>query len=780
MNLRRLIYLSRIELPNPRSHSIQMMRTCHAIAQTGVGVDFFVRAEEPVDREPVFDYYGLEPLDNFTLRTLRPREWEHAAFVRKIVAIARRCGHGTALYTRDYHIARRLIRLRPFLRLPVFVETHMLDGFFDREYVPQWVAEVSAGREPDPRSTQWFSLVDSCYRRADGVVSLLGSTYRILRQRYESTPVIAAWHGTDPDPQPAYEPEGRRGVYYIGNLYDYYQPETLVEAMRHVPGHELMIVGGNDPHDVARTRRATEQAGVADRVRFLGHVAPTRVREFYRRCRVVVTLFAGQKVAEYLSRGLPVVAPDLPIIPEILRDGETCALFAPGSSRSLAEALRRVLEEPQEARRLARGAYQESLRHTWPQRARQITEFVSGCMASAGGRPKVAVRPRAGRQEPPRLRRLIYVSRIALPNNHAHSIQMMRTCHAIASQGVEVDFYVRGTAPPSVQEVLDHYGLEPLEGFRIHWLAPRRWEGAGFLYSALRQVRAGGSGTAIYTRDYHLARRFIRLRPLMRMPVVVETHKRDAYYEMGYKLDGDGATGRAALDPERRSDRHQLIDYAYRHADGIVAAWADTYRLIAERYPATPVQRIWFDTVPLPRLTYDPAERHGIYYVGNLYPRYRPSVLVEALSRIEDEKLYIVGGNEPEHVAQVRRLAAQRGVADRIHLEGYVLPGRIQSLFDQFRVAVALLPGLKIAEYFSHGLPIVAPDIPVARDLLRDGETCLLFEPGDADSLASAIRRILEDPALARRLATGALQEARRHARPDRARRIIRFIESLL
>ena len=41
-----------------------MMRTCHAIAQAGVGVDFFVRADEPVDRDAVFEYYGLEPLDN--------------------------------------------------------------------------------------------------------------------------------------------------------------------------------------------------------------------------------------------------------------------------------------------------------------------------------------------------------------------------------------------------------------------------------------------------------------------------------------------------------------------------------------------------------------------------------------------------------------------------------------------------------------------------------------------------------------------------------------------
>jgi len=781
VSLRRLIYLSRIELPNQQSHSIQMMRTCHAIAQTGVLVDFFVRGEEPADPDVVFDYYGLRPLDNFTLRTLRPDQWEHLAFVRKMVGIARRCGRATALYTRDYHLARRLIRLRPILRVPVFLETHMLDGFYDREYVPQWVADVSSGRTPDPRATEWFRLVDACYRGADGAVSLLGSTREALREHYPATPAIQAWHGTNPEKTAGYEPEARQGIYYIGNLYEYYRAETLVEAMRLLPGQELFIVGGNDARDVARTKRCAAQAGVASRVHFLGHVAPTQVREFYRHCRVVVTLFSGQKVAEYLSRGLPIVAPDLPIIGEILRDGQTCLLFRTGSPESLAAALRRALEDSELARTLARGAYEESLKHTWPQRAGRIVEFVSECL-SGGRRAVAAESPTARRPRLParQLRYLLYVSRIELPNNRAHSIQIMRTCHAIASQGVEVDFYVRGAPPPSVQEVFDYYGLEPLENFRIHWLAPRQWEGARFLGSVVSRLHRSGPGGAVYTRDYHLARRFLRLRPVLRMPVVVETHKRDGYFELGYKTHGDGAVGPAVLDADRHTDRPELVDYAYRRANGVVCAWVDTFRLLAERYPTTPALRAWFDTDPLPSPTYDPASRHGIYYVGNLYPHYRPSMLVEALSQIDGETLHVIGGNEPEHVAALRHKAAERGVADRVVFEGYVLPGQIQSLFGKFRVAVALLPGLKIAEYFSHGLPVVAPDIPVARDLLRDGDTCLLFDPGDADSLGGAILRILNEPDLACRLAASALAEARKHARADRARRLINFVEGLL
>jgi glycosyltransferase involved in cell wall biosynthesis len=176
----------------------------------------------------------------------------------------------------------------------------------------------------------------------------------------------------------------------------------------------------------------------------------------------------------------------------------------------------------------------------------------------------------------------------------------------------------------------------------------------------------------------------------------------------------------------------------------------------------------------------DPAARSGILYAGNLYPHYRPEVLLDALKLLPGETLHVVGGNDEAQVAAFRRQAAERGVADRLVLHGFVPPGQMAGFLDRFRVGVTLLTGLKAADYLSRALPFVSPDLPVMRDILRDGDTCLLFEPGSAASLAAALRRILGDPALACRLAAGALAEARLHAQPLRARRLIAFLESLL
>jgi len=61
--------------------------------------------------------------------------------------------------------------------------------------------------------------------------------------------------------------------------------------------------------------------------------------------------------------------------------------------------------------------------------------------------------------------------------------------------------------------------------------------------------------------------------------------------------------------------------------------------------------------------------------------------------------------------------------------------------------------GMVLVEAMAAGLPVVATDIAGYREVVRDGMDGLLVPPSDADALAAALRRVLDDPALAERLA---------------------------
>jgi glycosyltransferase involved in cell wall biosynthesis len=68
--------------------------------------------------------------------------------------------------------------------------------------------------------------------------------------------------------------------------------------------------------------------------------------------------------------------------------------------------------------------------------------------------------------------------------------------------------------------------------------------------------------------------------------------------------------------------------------------------------------------------------------------------------------------------------------------------------------------GLSLIEAMLVGTPVVGNRVGGIPDVISDGETGLLVEPGDADALAAALGRLLDDEALRDRLATAARRDA--------------------
>ena len=62
------------------------------------------------------------------------------------------------------------------------------------------------------------------------------------------------------------------------------------------------------------------------------------------------------------------------------------------------------------------------------------------------------------------------------------------------------------------------------------------------------------------------------------------------------------------------------------------------------------------------------------------------------------------------------------------------------------------------------GTPLVTADTAAARELLVDGESALLVPAGDPEALAGAVRRLADDPGLARRIGDGGLAAYREQA----------------
>ena len=71
--------------------------------------------------------------------------------------------------------------------------------------------------------------------------------------------------------------------------------------------------------------------------------------------------------------------------------------------------------------------------------------------------------------------------------------------------------------------------------------------------------------------------------------------------------------------------------------------------------------------------------------------------------------------------------------------------------------------GIALAEAMAAGLPIVATNVGACREVLDSGRCGLLVEPQSPEALATGIRQVLSDPALALKYASAARERAMRH-----------------
>ena len=141
----------------------------------------------------------------------------------------------------------------------------------------------------------------------------------------------------------------------------------------------------------------------------------------------------------------------------------------------------------------------------------------------------------------------------------------------------------------------------------------------------------------------------------------------------------------------------------------------------------------------------------------------------------------IVVGDGPAR-ASLERQAAALGLIDRVRFTGLRAREQIPALVGGFDIAlqprvVEYASPLKIFEYMAGGRAIVAPDQANIREILRDGETALLFDPAGAGAMWHAILRLADDATLRRRLGSAACAELvrRDYTWAGNARRVAGF-----
>jgi glycosyltransferase involved in cell wall biosynthesis len=255
--------------------------------------------------------------------------------------------------------------------------------------------------------------------------------------------------------------------------------------------------------------------------------------------------------------------------------------------------------------------------------------------------------------------------------------------------------------------------------------------------------------------DLTAARRVAAGRPVVFNPLVSLS---DTFVADRGRFAATSAAGRAL----RAIDRHAL-----RAADLIVADTEADADFLAE-LAGIPRRRVEVCFVGAEERVFSPGWKPGepfeALFVGKLIPLHGLGTVLEAARLAPGLRFKVIGSGQleallhdrPPNVEHVPWVEYDR-LPHELRRAGCAL-----GIFGTSEKARRVIPN-KVFQALACGAPVVTSNTPAARELLAD-QSAMLVEPGDAEALAAAVRRLGEDAELARRVADAGLAVYRSRA----------------
>ncbi len=387
----RICMINDERFPSKAADTINVVRTAAGLGQAGATVELVIPRlrGHNADRDELCEYYGVDP--TFTLTRLAALAPRHRPAVRPE-------------------------KLSHALLAPWHALRQGADVIYSRNFVPLAVAQM-VGRpwvfetyrrfvEESPRLpalTRWLprshalGVIAHSQRCANNMMALGFQPPSVLRaySGYQEDEVLPRL-----DQRTAREacglPLDRPIVLHLGNIDPFVRIDTLFAVAQRLPAVLFLFVGGHAPEHQYWNERA--RALELNNVQFVAHQPPSQVRRYVYVADALavaprnadleapsagpsLSLFRilpgfPMKIITYLASGVPVFAPDLPYLTELLRHRDNAFLYPVDSPERASQILQDLLGDSGFARALAQRSQARVQGLTWANRARTILTFL--------------------------------------------------------------------------------------------------------------------------------------------------------------------------------------------------------------------------------------------------------------------------------------------------------------------------------------------------------------------------------------------------------------------
>ena len=164
-----------------------------------------------------------------------------------------------------------------------------------------------------------------------------------------------------------------------------------------------------------------------------------------------------------------------------------------------------------------------------------------------------------------------------------------------------------------------------------------------------------------------------------------------------------------------------------------------------------------------------------LLYIGTLADWQGLEIIIKALPKILEQeavRLRIVGRGRSRQRKLLAKQIRKLGMQDNVIVQPAVPHHEVPTLIAESDICLAPLGlndrnvtqgacPIKVLEYMASSRPLIASNIPIVRELVREDVDALLFSPNDPEDLAQQALALLKDYELSGRLANSATERAR-------------------
>ena len=161
-----------------------------------------------------------------------------------------------------------------------------------------------------------------------------------------------------------------------------------------------------------------------------------------------------------------------------------------------------------------------------------------------------------------------------------------------------------------------------------------------------------------------------------------------------------------------------------------------------------------------------------LLYIGTLADWQGLEVVIKALPKILEQqtvRLQVVGRGRSRQRKLLAKQIHKLGIEEHVTIQPAVPHHEVPALIAESDICIAPLGlndrnvtqgacPIKVLEYMASSRPLIASNMPIVRELVREDVDALLFSPNDPEDLARQVLALLNDFELSKRLSDSATE----------------------